>query len=464
MRKVSIINNKKAFTLFFMCFAFNSVMAIEPVLKFEEYKPVSKEWKGNWLKKKDPLTWNILGEDKGEITAYTTHDDKFELIKINHDFDIKAKVLLKYFYPHDIFVNDNINIFTLSHGKFSQHTFDSETLDKIGEKDLFSVKTGKDWHSNAKIEYSPNKEFIAVMTRQWKNVLGFRENFTIRLFNKNSELIAENNFVDFKEKGFGKTVDYCYANDFLIEDNGEVFLTCSSFNLEEGGSSFVVKYISKEGIKEIDFGKLGYVVNKQDILSKSNNHLLMLLKSQVRKDAKTKQKVGGEMHIVDFNLESKAFREVDTLCYKFNDTSYYVTELDDGSYKAQKGREFIWFEKDGKSKYFKWDEERHQEIDLFFWKKINEQTEKLSFFKDGRMYVLDIVGRSKGWVSQKGEYRLVLKSYDKNGNYEEQLLDENLLGNLYFHKLNSLSFIVWEQNARIDKNDVQRLGTLTLKD
>lgn len=169
------------------------------------------------------------------------------------------------------------------------------------------------------------------------------------------------------------------------------------------------------------------------------------------------------MHVVDFDVENKTFRETATLSHHINAPAY-VTRIEDGSFIVQGGREFLWFDINGNDRYFTWGAPVQVHKKGFFgatnW---TENTQKLSFYKNGRFYTLDLVENHKV-LTKYNVYCLILRSFDREGNYQEQSIDEDIVGNLYFYPRGEGEYLVWQQNVKVDGEYVQRLGTFQLKD
>lgn len=436
-------------------------VAQQPVLEFGDFKPVPKKWKNTFFK--SGIMWNILEEKDGEILAYSNHDYKFEVIRFDHEFNINSNTLHKNIVPSSIFIHDNIEVFTVANGKIKCNILDYNSLSLLSQKPLCDIKMGGYNLHAVRVDYSSNKDYIGIVTREWKT-LG-DDNFIVRLFNRDGDLLGASHFFSFKHKAF-KGIDYTTANDIMVEDEGKVLLTVSSYDKSvatDTVSQFKIIYVTKEGNREIDYGNLGYIVGNQKILSNSDGHLLMLLQERILYNQIKNLKWGGTMHVVDFDIENKTYRETATLSHHINAPAY-VTRMEDGSFLVQGGREFLCFDINGNDRYFTWGEpvQIHKQNFLVAtnW---TENIQKLSFYKNGRFYALDLVENHKTF-RKNNVYSLVLKSFDREGNYQEQSIEEDIVGNLYFFPRGEGEYLVWQQNVKVDGEYVQRLGTFKMKE
>lgn len=164
------------------------------------------------------------------------------------------------------------------------------------------------------------------------------------------------------------------------------------------------------------------------------------------------------------------FSEKPWLVYEDEKTEIFFTgkPKPSGSLESDREFSFSWREKNAEGKWEQIREcdfgKKEEDFTGNSFKKIDIIKRELlsAFVYEGRLYWIEYEKHWKGWQSKNDTYRLLLKSYAREGECEEVVLADDFKTMPLVYCLSEGQFLIWQQPAIQDKQNIQRLGTLTI--
>lgn len=443
---------------------------------FGELHPIMKELGANSQKYSNVSGWSILDYQNSEVTAYYIKGGTMNIVRFDEKFYVTAKQSIKVTSILRVYKSEKVyEIFAQGNilSNITYYVVDRQTLE-ILEKKKFVVDDGQGALS---ISCSDNGKYYAIVTKtvpqQGVNPFGvkssYRYRFNYYLFNKDFSLLGSGSFTDDTKSKVFSTWNYCYANSWLLTDEGELVFANFKFvnkdklveeNTEEFGASRfkldVCRYTVAGGLK------VQSVPNVQ-LPGVPYSYILNL------KGADILGYDGHEMKIYFLNLlyhYSFDENKVTTLAAlpRYVATTMYSTGLSGlsgdgkGNYIINFGDEWVWIKPNpAESVIGSW--YKNERFKNRSWSGLNFIYNHVYYRIQGARNLYD----SSRFVGEP-EYVSVLKDgreYDDIPVAEDRLCG---YGEKIYHYLSPGKYLVWHRLINTSEGMMQRLGTLIVED
>lgn len=462
-------------------------LAQSPKLTLGKMFPAPKEWTGSaWGK--DPLEWKIMDFKNGLVTAYCKDKNRGHIIRFDQEFNIKSsftgKILPEAEELSCKIYDHKIHIILVEYEDIVHLEFDEQSLQLLKHETLFKLKTTK--YAPIEVKYSDNGEYVAIVTRYLpkKELFDVTISHEVYLYDKNFNLIANDEFDKVKYPIISFNKRYAYASAWTVTNDGKVVLTSvkvaekpkSQPRFGKSGGRMDVGVLSKDGMrtsfaKDIPWQGLpvGFVGNTtaEDIAKQDKSDGVdMNLKTGTIFEYDGDQLKLYLMNMIfdydfDLNEVTPMMRFSQSLNPPFltSGASNYIATKDDGII-IEEDRGFAWIKPDmEQSRIGYWG--ARDNVTKLFQKRFQISEEQFTFYYNGRYYLVEKTTKFKNWLAMENTFRLHIKSIDKQNQVEETTLDTDLTGKqLRFFKIADGKYLFWQQLAKQDNQLMQCLGFL----
>lgn len=446
----------------------NSVSAQEPNINF-----------GNYVNTDEWPDWNIFSytEKKDEIYAFNLVYKNFSLQLFDTKFKVKAfsKTKIKSGFSQPVILNvrknpSQIDAVIEEGNDVMHYTFDINSLQNIKIEPLFETKSLDSKPCFTEVCWSPNGEYLAIVACQRpsadlaKGNLKYTDfNYCIYLYNKDFQLLKQVVFPYMKYKKMGNR--FCLPT-WTITDKGEVVyaaLHCTSKPKKytengESGCRIEAKIITKDEVRNFTTTN----VEMEGLLYRYyNNDILLNACGNIAKyDGETMQIFFSNILFkYDFKHSS-----VTPLCkFQYYQPLLSSTGLSEclydgnGGYAMSGQRGWVWIKEEPlNSRVGSWGSSSVQTNNAFFFPRLDAFNSQVTFFHNNLLYHIDNIDDVR-FMSRK--YKLTqLLCIDGEGNGSNVKITSDAKNELIFYHIDGSRYLVWERNAKINKQYMQRFG------